>query len=679
MPLPLFWGIGAAIAGLAGIGTGVHGAVKMKEAKDTMESAQNRHERNLSRFKQDEGSAIHVMEELGKLEMTIVANFTQFSDLIEKIQNRPEFASVSKEGAKPLKYNPEELKQASVGAGVLLGGMGGAAVGTAAGFAAAGATTAAVMALGTASTGTAIASLSGVAATNATLAALGGGAIAAGGGGIALGTTLLGASTLGVGLLVGGVIFSLTGSKLSDKADEAWGQMNRAEAEINKICIYLQELKSTASSYMAKLFAVNCIYTEYLSRLENIIEVQGKQDWENFNVTEQKVTENSVLLVNLLFNMCKIKLVEKGLSENDVNRVNTKDVAEQMTSADEVIKETITSIKGEGDMKKFVFEYMPVEEFGKCNNAPELLADISYPPVDASAFAIWAGDMPRKVIFSVTGTAAYILLGTSTVETDNGSVLYGHYIYALKEDPKTWSYFMFPQDQQFIEPSDSTVTFKLGSFDQLDNGSVPRMLCRIFSQGEISGTQLDLLSQIGIIPPQSVPVDEVGPTIDGRNIPLHLRSHRLEPTDGKLVETIPNSADCEGDEFPEMVIDGDDNDRYFKCKLPKFRSIHEVLKFADTVRDALIKDFNEKTHNECYKSIPAILRAPKPHWVDEVNNTTDSSADNPNIVRFECDVSKFTAMSDVWLTAGKFQSKLVRAYQALDRPAPILKLFASFE
>ena len=58
----------------------------------------------------------------------------------------------------------------------------------------------------------------------------------------------------------------------------------------------------------------------------------------DFNVTEQKVTENSVLLVSLLFNMCKIKLVEKGLSENDANRVNTKDVTEQMTSADEVIK-----------------------------------------------------------------------------------------------------------------------------------------------------------------------------------------------------------------------------------------------------------------------------------------------------------------------------------------------------
>jgi hypothetical protein len=46
--------------------------------------------------------------------------------------------------------------------------------------------------LGTASTGTAIGSLGGVAATNATLAWFGGGAIAAGGGGIVVGTAVLG-------------------------------------------------------------------------------------------------------------------------------------------------------------------------------------------------------------------------------------------------------------------------------------------------------------------------------------------------------------------------------------------------------------------------------------------------------------------------------------------------------
>ena len=48
------------------------------------------------------------------------------------------------------------------------------------------------MALGTASTGTAIASLSGAAATNAALAWLGGGTVAAGGAGVAGGSFILG-------------------------------------------------------------------------------------------------------------------------------------------------------------------------------------------------------------------------------------------------------------------------------------------------------------------------------------------------------------------------------------------------------------------------------------------------------------------------------------------------------
>ena len=58
-------------------------------------------------------------------------------------------------------------------------------------YAAVTATTGLVGALGTASTGTAISTLSGAAASNATLAWLGGGALAAGGGGIVVGTAVL--------------------------------------------------------------------------------------------------------------------------------------------------------------------------------------------------------------------------------------------------------------------------------------------------------------------------------------------------------------------------------------------------------------------------------------------------------------------------------------------------------
>ena len=39
MPLPFIIGAAAAIAGAAGIGSGIHGGIKMKEAKDTMEVA----------------------------------------------------------------------------------------------------------------------------------------------------------------------------------------------------------------------------------------------------------------------------------------------------------------------------------------------------------------------------------------------------------------------------------------------------------------------------------------------------------------------------------------------------------------------------------------------------------------------------------------------------------------
>ena len=75
-----------------------------------------------------------------------------------------------------------------------------------------------------ASTGTAISSLSGAAATNATLAWLGGGAISAGGGGIALGTTVLSGITYAsasiFALAAAGLIASMRYSKKLTEAQE---------------------------------------------------------------------------------------------------------------------------------------------------------------------------------------------------------------------------------------------------------------------------------------------------------------------------------------------------------------------------------------------------------------------------------------------------------------------------
>lgn len=333
MPLPVILGVLAGAAAIGGVGSGISGAVKMKDANDTMKSAQSIMDRSQSKVEKSNKSSTTAMDKLGTLELDILKSFEEFSDIIERIQNRPEFTALEIGGVKLPKYDPEELKNVSVGAGVLAGGLGGAALGTAGGFAAAGATTAAVMALGTASTGTAIASLSGAAATNATLAALGGGAIAAGGGGMALGTAILGASTLGVGLLVGGVIFNVTGSKISDKADEAWSQAHKAENEADRICEYLDKLKAAAERYESSMRSVNDIYTVFLNSIRVTVMYNGKTDWNMFTSDEKMNVQNTVMLVGLLYEMCKIKLVLKSDSDNELNQVNIAEVDREIDRA----------------------------------------------------------------------------------------------------------------------------------------------------------------------------------------------------------------------------------------------------------------------------------------------------------------------------------------------------------
>lgn len=344
MPLPAILGAAAAIAGATGLGSAIHGGVKMKQANDTMKKAQSEHQENIARFEEQNKNTTEAMDRLGKQELEILKSFEKFSSIFERIQNKPEFKAYRKGEVEIPPYSPEDLKAVYVGAGVLLGGLGGAALGTAGGFAAAGATTAAVMAFGTASTGTAIASLSGAAATNATLAALGGGALAVGGGGIALGTTILGATTLGMGILVGGIIFNLTGSKLSDKADEAMEQMEKAKKEIDAICAYLADLYQTEDKFEKALSAVDHVYQRHLEQLGNLVILNGKTDWKTYTDAEKTLTENTALLVGILFKMCKVQLVLASGDAASLNKVNHDEVDKSIHDANEFLNSTGLSV-----------------------------------------------------------------------------------------------------------------------------------------------------------------------------------------------------------------------------------------------------------------------------------------------------------------------------------------------
>lgn len=334
MPLPLFLIIGGSILGASGLGAGIAGGVKMKKANDTMKSAQSIHDDNLKRFEQSNTSALKAMDKLGETELEILNTFEDFSDTWSKITNPPKLDDINISNVSLPEFTPEKLKEVSIGAGVALGSAGGAAAGTLGGFAAAGATTAAVAALGTASTGTAIASLSGAAATNAILAALGGGAIAAGGGGVALGTAVLGASTAGIGLLIGGIIFSVAGKSVSDKADNAYFQARDEEKTVNELCEYLGKLKNLANRYNVSLENVKKRYMEFLGNLKETLE--SKTNFKEFTATEKKNVELLAKTAKLLFAMCRVKIVVQSNKKDSINNLNTAEAEPLMRQAEEI-------------------------------------------------------------------------------------------------------------------------------------------------------------------------------------------------------------------------------------------------------------------------------------------------------------------------------------------------------
>ncbi len=338
MALPAILGV-ITIVGIAGGTTlSVDGGIKMKNANSMLKRATKKRDDAITKFEAANTNTTTVMDELGKKELDICSKFDDFADVIEKIQGRPEFREYSNEAVNIPKYDAEELKKVSVGASVLLGGLSGAALGTAGGFAAAGVTTSAVMTLGISSTGTAIASLSGAAATNATLAALGGGAVAAGGGGMALGSTMLGVSSAGIGVLVGGIIFNITGTALSKKSDVAYYQSIEIERKVDNLCIYLSDLDKTARGYKDKLDMVYDKYSCEFEKMKTIVIDDGKNQWNDFNESEKLLVQNCVLLVGLLYKMCQVSLVNKAEEENQLNSVNHLGIEDCINTVDVVFE-----------------------------------------------------------------------------------------------------------------------------------------------------------------------------------------------------------------------------------------------------------------------------------------------------------------------------------------------------
>lgn len=321
MPIPILL-IGAVIfAGGKGISNGIQGLIYSSEADTIEEEAEyilRKTRQDMITIKYKTNCAI---EELGKTKIKVLAeeinDFIKIYSNIEFIKqnnnvlfNELEKLNITSNDINEVKNTSvcatKLLKSSfvSVGSGVLLGwGVYGS-----------------VMAFGTASTGTAIGGLSGIAATNATLAWLGGGSLAVGGGGIALGTTILGCIIAAPALLIAGGIYNSNSKEKLDHAYINLAEANRISSESN----ILKENLNTINKHVGKLNEIIKNLAISMKKFNCEIKdiVSKKTNWSYYTESEKYTIINAIKTFQAIKKVLDTKvLTEDGLLTEDTKEL----------------------------------------------------------------------------------------------------------------------------------------------------------------------------------------------------------------------------------------------------------------------------------------------------------------------------------------------------------------------
>lgn len=290
MPIPFILGAIAAGTAAVGIGKGIKAGIDQSDANSTNESAEYiakkaADEANVCR--KNSGDAINA---LGQTKLSVLnGSVKSFIDVIEKInENFGLDASVGLDELKKFKLNKQSLNELkemqTVAASIVGGAAGGAAVGAVTAFGAC----SAAAAFGAASTGTAIATLSGAAATNATLAFLGGGSLAAGGLGVAGGAAILGGLAAGPALAVMGFI---VGAKASESKDNAYANLAKSKEfreQMKVVKAQCRAIRMRAAMFERLLLKLNAIFEPLVYSLEDIVRTSGT-DYSEYSSEDKAV------------------------------------------------------------------------------------------------------------------------------------------------------------------------------------------------------------------------------------------------------------------------------------------------------------------------------------------------------------------------------------------------------
>lgn len=318
MPIPFLVGAAIAVIGGYGVKKGVDAYHDNDEAQDYYDRAEDIFDGAQGRLNASREETLETLETLGELKLQIwKKQFSRYVELMEQIHHVELSGLHSTKKISIINIKKQELvemKQLSLKAGeVLSAGAVSLGSGALAGVACYGG----AMTFASASTGTAIATLSGAAATNATLAWFGGGSLAAGGMGIAGGTMVLGGVVAAPVLAVAGMVMASKARENLANARKNYSQAKLAAEEMDSAASKVDVINDVAQEFIYLLKKLDKKMTTYQNRLAKIIvsfkDLYGdkKIDYRKIDNDQKKIVHECYLLAQILKKVLETSILNK--------------------------------------------------------------------------------------------------------------------------------------------------------------------------------------------------------------------------------------------------------------------------------------------------------------------------------------------------------------------------------
>ena len=322
MPLPLLLVGAAVLAGAYGVKKGLDAKSDFDEAEEINEDAQEIYENAQRSLEQRRNETQKAVESLGQQKLSLFRDaLTPFVVTFSKIKNVDYQQGIIRDGTLP-DVSVDQIREVRevvlrmeevIGGGALAGGASALA-----GLA----TFGSVGVLATASTGTAIAGLSGAAATNATLAWLGGGSLAAGGFGMAGGAAVLGGIVAAPVLLVGGLMMASKAEEAKESAQSNRRKARAAATAMEEAEVAARDIGRKATQVRNVLKRLQDYLCSDLEALEDLVSVST--DYRTYDEEEKELVCRTASLAVTAKNLAETPLLEEDGSITNAIRQEFK-------------------------------------------------------------------------------------------------------------------------------------------------------------------------------------------------------------------------------------------------------------------------------------------------------------------------------------------------------------------